>query len=437
MSGQYVSVVLGDGVVETTPNAHRVIVELAKLGLVKNELWVALNAMEAEQRYIAPEIKIAAMIFAAVHPQGIHFLKQAPVLALWSQSGDFHKPDVRAVKARSIARMLNKHDRLRDLMDALGIARQLRAVGAEEWNSGHRAIVKKFKLLSPSTLAQIMPAWSREKALNIVAHYVGICRSRGADPDRHFEWVVRNVFASDFAEFLDFPIVFDFMIAAPDRFNTQWGAKRAYEEAEKWHDDLSRATELERAKKRMGATCDVHIDISPMPTGYNKHGYEIRALTSAADLFEDGRVMRHCVFSYWDQVKARNSLIYSVSKGGARVATFELMATGKAARTGKPTRLWAPSQIRGLRNAAPTTEVREVVNEFLAQIGKVSVYQDAVIDSSSWTGIARSDAEPVVIQHIDLVEGRFDRSMTIRQCRQLSWRFRRGGSSRRRRVGSD
>lgn len=67
--------------------------------------------------------------------------------------------------------------------------------------------------------------------------------------------------------------------------------------------------------------------------------WQIREITNSVDLTEEGRTMRHCVFSYMDSCRQRRCAIFSLRENGKRVLTVELTATGLGAVRGKANRL--------------------------------------------------------------------------------------------------
>jgi hypothetical protein len=93
------------------------------------------------------------------------------------------------------------------------------------------------------------------------------------------------------------------------------------------------------------------------------HGYRFLPLRSAAELQEEGERMKHCVATYAGRVAAGTCLIYSVRRGGKRVATMEIApAPGQALTAGIV-------QVKGLRNASPGTDVLRAAQAWLAQRG--------------------------------------------------------------------
>jgi hypothetical protein len=62
----------------------------------------------------------------------------------------------------------------------------------------------------------------------------------------------------------------------------------------------------------------------PWCPGGSVDGYKILPITSNGELYLEGKIMRHCVGTYTDEVLSGSSYFYSVRRDGERVATLEL-----------------------------------------------------------------------------------------------------------------
>jgi hypothetical protein len=87
--------------------------------------------------------------------------------------------------------------------------------------------------------------------------------------------------------------------------------------------------------------------------------WTIRELLSSADLFLEGRAMRHCVFSYTDRCRSRKCSIWSLKvkqrDREIRIATIELELATRIIR-----------QVRGPRNRLPRAAELEMVQRWAA-----------------------------------------------------------------------
>lgn len=102
-------------------------------------------------------------------------------------------------------------------------------------------------------------------------------------------------------------------------------------------------------------------DLTRGPGRYSRRrrgqGYVMVPLRSAAELYEEGAIMRNCVGSYVGMVAARECLIFSVRRGSHRVATLEVRWY-----RGVP-RIW---QLEAAGNTTAPQAVWDAVNQWLA-----------------------------------------------------------------------
>ena len=90
--------------------------------------------------------------------------------------------------------------------------------------------------------------------------------------------------------------------------------------------------------------------------------YRIIPLTSQIDLLQEGAEMRHCSATYGKRCAAGGHRLFSIRKGGRRVATMEIVLQGNA---------WKTSQVSGRRNSDPAENI-------LRAAGKIAqAYTDA------------------------------------------------------------
>ncbi len=89
--------------------------------------------------------------------------------------------------------------------------------------------------------------------------------------------------------------------------------------------------------------------------------YTLVPLLTARDLFEEGEAMNHCVATYASAVAQGHCKIFSVRRGGRRVATLELRWPNH--RINRP----VVNQLLGHSNVAVDREVYLAVSDWLAQ----------------------------------------------------------------------
>lgn len=125
--------------------------------------------------------------------------------------------------------------------------------------------------------------------------------------------------------------------------------------------------------------------------------FEIVALTSAAALVEEGRLLQHCVGGYYEICRRGDTQILSLREDGRRVATIEIRLTAA---------LDAPElqvgQFQARRNTAPSEHLHTPLRDFVRAIrtgmhpmnvAKLACYRKRMRDT--WDGAWRSDALPI------------------------------------------
>lgn len=112
-------------------------------------------------------------------------------------------------------------------------------------------------------------------------------------------------------------------------------------------------------------------------------GYRFTPLLTADELREEGDRMHNCVATYMEKVAAGHCLIYSIRRGGQRMATMEI-----APREGTPV-------ITQLLAASNTTAGEEVWNAARAWLSNQGAYPVAVQHSIAQTAVIASRWESV------------------------------------------
>jgi hypothetical protein len=86
--------------------------------------------------------------------------------------------------------------------------------------------------------------------------------------------------------------------------------------------------------------------------------WEVVELRSGRELYEEGRAMQHCVYSYAPAIRQGRCAIFSVRAMGQRALTLEVALAGRAV-----------VQARGRTNRAPRPDEQRVVRQFCAARG--------------------------------------------------------------------
>ena len=87
------------------------------------------------------------------------------------------------------------------------------------------------------------------------------------------------------------------------------------------------------------------------------------ALSSAADLVEEGRILDHCVGGYYDICRRGDTQILSLREAGRRAATIEVQLGRESDDL-----TFEIGQVKARRNTAPLAHHHEGLREFLRAI---------------------------------------------------------------------
>ena len=95
-------------------------------------------------------------------------------------------------------------------------------------------------------------------------------------------------------------------------------------------------------------------------------GYEITPIEQSADLYREGKRMRHCVGSAAGEVAFGQRYFYHVEKGCTSIATVELLRNGTKAKLG---------QVRGPCNAIVNKKIMQVLRKWVRQIKEIPAFE--------------------------------------------------------------
>jgi hypothetical protein len=118
-------------------------------------------------------------------------------------------------------------------------------------------------------------------------------------------------------------------------------------------------------------------------------GYRFLPLRSPEELREEGDKMDNCVASYTRKAAVGACLLYSVRRGGKRVATMEIVP-----QPGKP-HVAAIAQLLGRGNTPVAEDVKRAAEGWLAKrgrypAGKTSRIADLPVRVNRWNAVWRS-----------------------------------------------
>ncbi len=112
------------------------------------------------------------------------------------------------------------------------------------------------------------------------------------------------------------------------------------------------------------------------------HKYTVVPLTDSVQLFEEGKLMHHCVGAYGDGCAEGQSRIFSIRLKGIRAVTLELVLDAQR-------NSWCVAQVRAHCNGAGPKAVKKVAEEVRKQ------YQAA------WVRAGRQHAQPTVVAPVE------------------------------------
>lgn len=337
--------------------------ELAMNGVNPSAAYVLENTAAARSMFHNQGMHEAAEWLAALHPRALEYLEQAPVLALAASFGGVAGTrQQRAYIAMNFRPMIDRGERLRDVLRAYNTAFPLRALSASAIRPGGWEVIRAIsRSVDPSTIAQAIPSRAKSHMgwINALAVFWSILHRRRPDHPGNVEalrWMMlalrdERVGAPHQLDFIE--QIADFMICETGRWNRRWNWTRMVRETQDWHAALANA--------QIGAASDPKYD-RPVPyTGFPAEvevsGHRFVALQSLRALIVEGKAMHHCVASYYRDICSGQTRIYSVSQDGRRLATCEFRVL--------PGRVRAV-QIKGPCNAQPCASVIAACDRFAA-----------------------------------------------------------------------
>lgn len=332
--------------------------ELAREGLLTNENWVERNAAEAVAMFGNQGLHTAATIMGSIHPRGIDYIRQAPVLVLAGSNGSsLSKKKDRIFLAGQWSRLMTEGPRLKEVLAHFGLKPQHRKITAGVLAPTRWATVAALSALDPSTLAQAIPEKKQGNWIVALSAWRSRMGSRYHDHRKHFAWAALAFSRTDMV--FDPGDLADFAGSPAVHFDTRWTLEQARAASTRWHVELQRMTSEEKFYQEHGIGFSDPIDYGALPVAAEHNGYDIVAVQSGADLYAEGISMHHCVASYTREVVTGKSRIFSVRRGEKRFATFEL----NPATSG-----WSMRQLKGPCNAVPPPPVETAVRSFLKSL---------------------------------------------------------------------
>jgi hypothetical protein len=288
-----------------------------------------------------------AEFIAALHPRAIDYLRQAPVLAAAFGTKVNTKAD-RLYVAMRIGGLIERGERLRSVMHAVGIPAPLRKLSGFAVTPMLSKFVRELADLPPSTLSQAIPEapGDQRKWLAELRDYRRRMSYHYASPRLGFQWIARHAHLCERGQAGD---IADYVFANQSVDFGRWSFARMANEVELWHDRLAADRSLERYG--LAIKPDTVIDLSDWPEHIETEHFEFFKLATPGMLMEEGRRMRHCVASYIGSVMSGGCHLYSMRTDMRRVATVQITGDKVA-------------QIKGFANRQPAQSVIAAAGKF-------------------------------------------------------------------------
>lgn len=353
--------------------------ELSMNGVDAQLDWVFVNADRARQLYGNQGVHNAAIWIASLHPRALEYLEQAPILALAASfGGKADSKQERAYLAMNLKPLFDRGEKLKTIMKAFHVEFPLRAISATAIRPGVWGVLKAIsKHVPASTISQSIPADKSRHAtwLGGLAAIFDVLQRRDPNHAANGEvlsWAMKVLphrAAEIEAARLD--EVADFLICNRGDWNGRWSWDRVIRETAAWHEALANAN-IDRIND---GRYDEEVDYGAFPREASYSGFTFHALQSLRALIVEGKAMRHCVASYHRDILSGRARVYSIRKGGDRVATLELNFVTRQNEEGVTTsRSIRVAQIKGPCNAPVAVEVEDAA-KWLARDTMIQIRQ--------------------------------------------------------------
>jgi hypothetical protein len=289
---------------------------------------------------------------AALSKRALQLIDVFPMaaLAIYADYWRSEKSD-RRKKARDL---IERGARLRDVAGALGLPLALRHVKPGVAHLASDTFVQHPELL------QWMPATTASARIWLLS--INFAHRRGGID--YACWVARhapempgraNEVVDTVADLLDWVLANTGERQFGRPFTPAMGLKAAMQASRDWHEAVANHSD-----------CTDHLALPPpwYPPA-KQASFEIVPITTAADLYREGREMHHCVGSYADRVREGGTYVYSVRQDGKSVATVSLVRhDGNGALVSHGGQVLI-EQVRGPCNVAPSKAVMAAVRQWL------------------------------------------------------------------------
>jgi hypothetical protein len=346
--------------------------DLVEAGLIRNEAWIVPAVAEGERLFATKALKIVGGVLASLHPQAIDYLQQCPSIAVAAM---YHVPGFSRISpmvlrermrlARHFSGVFMRQPRLRDLLADLNLTQQHRRLVGWALRDDAWPVLSRLTTLSPSTLAQAMPARAMEQRTWLwdLIGWTTHAERRGCNTDVFFEWAVRHLDTNKLEDpFGSAAELVDYLRAPESRFQPNWTLAKLESEASAWHQRVRQLNADMQHVAKYGLGWEQPCNYGTLPVEIAFDGVTLVALRSGSQLSDEGRTMRHCVGTYVDDVMSGRCRIYSLRNGIKRLATMEIVSEGK--------HHWKIAQLKGPCNAKPVQSANLAAIRFIRHVNR-------------------------------------------------------------------
>ncbi|MEQ8824685.1 MAG: PcfJ domain-containing protein [Filomicrobium sp.] len=339
------------------PYLHWIAPRSAHRGLIRNNPWLPEACSKAAALFDDKSLQVPAVVLAAAHETAIDYIVQAPVLVLAAtKQSDLAMRTNRERVAAHFKVVCSARLRLKDLMRLFQLAPQLRTLSGQALRRDHYRLLKLISDIPPSRLAQVIPKSPADQTawLNATTHWRTVALRVSKQSDWIVRWAASNachdVSAKDPTELIDFAY------HNQANFDRRWNLTDAEAACARWHAELA-----EKSIKNLYSSKQLSevADYGPLPIEADINDHQFIALRTRLDIFEEGRAMHHCVSVYASNVFTGGCWLYSIKKGGARVATLEVRTRHNG---------FELAQIKSHCNTCPPAITRRAAKKFLAVV---------------------------------------------------------------------
>ena len=297
-----------------------------------------------------------ARIYEGIHPKVAAWVASAPIIATITPL----KPITAALEELAAHK-----GKMRDAFNVLGLPWALRHLDLDWVNGGILGMLSTLPYLKPETLALV-------RHRNATAFNAAFqLRPEQAPLADWVGWYIR-VYAHR-AENLG--LIRDY-IEAGNPVNWDWSIARFKKEHDKWVQKklVEEADKLIKAARARGENA---VDIGEDPERITIDGVMFLAVRTEAELLSEGKDLRHCVGSYWEQVKRGTSRIYRVISSEGR-STVEFRHGSIDSDTGLSRA--CINQHKAHRNASPPENHIQAAQKLAEQVHSCKAERRSRVD---------------------------------------------------------